>query len=162
MTNTSEQQENEFPAEGALLAIDYGTKRLGFAVCDRDQRIASPVENYDRGNEQQDAQALRRLIEDYRIQGLIVGLPVHMSGDEGEKAREARAFGSWAAEVSDLPIRYWDERFSSQQADDVLEAGDVSRQKRQARRDMLSAHAILERYLDSPDRTVAPPDLRET
>ncbi|HUG20236.1 MAG TPA: Holliday junction resolvase RuvX [Planctomycetaceae bacterium] len=161
MTNTSEPSAEDFPSEGALLAIDYGTKRLGFAVCDRDQRIAFPVENYQRGNDQQDLQIVRRLIEEYRILGLIVGLPVHMSGDEGEKAQSARAFGEWAAEATDLPIRFWDERFSSQQADEMLDAGEFSKHQRRGRRDMLSAHAILQNYLDSPDRTAAPRDLRE-
>ena len=161
MTNTSEPGAEAFPSEGALLAIDYGTKRLGFAVCDRDQRIAFPVENYQRGNEQRDLQAVRRLIEEYRILGLIVGLPVHMSGDEGEKAQSAREFGEWAAEATDLPVRFWDERFSSQQADEMLGQGEFTKQKRRERRDMLSAHAILQSYLDSPDRTAAPRDLRE-
>lgn len=161
MKNTSEPTDEKFPSEGALLAIDFGTKRLGFAVCDRDQRIAFPVENYQRGNEQQDLQTVRRLIDEYRILGLIVGLPVHMSGDEGEKAQAARAFGEWAAEATGLPLRFWDERFSSQQADEILDAGEFTRQNRQSRRDMLSAHAILQSYLDSPDRTAAPRDLRE-
>jgi putative Holliday junction resolvase len=161
MKNTSESTDEKFPSEGALLAIDYGTKRLGFAVCDRDQRIAFPVENDPRGNEQQDLLTLRRLIEDYRILGLIVGLPVHMSGDEGEKAQAARAYGEWAAQATGLPIRFWDERFSSQQADQRLDEGDFSRHERRARRDMLSAQAILQNYLDSPDRTAAPRDLRE-
>ncbi|MBD3674925.1 MAG: RuvX/YqgF family protein, partial [Planctomycetaceae bacterium] len=83
MANTSEPHSDDspdpFPAEGALLGIDFGTKRLGFAVSDKAQTIASPVENYQRQNSDVDKRALLRLKEDYRIVGLVVGLPVHMS-----------------------------------------------------------------------------------
>jgi len=111
MENTSDASSNqndaptpEFPSEGALLGIDFGTKRLGFAVCDRAQTIASPVENYQRQSEQVDRRALLRLVEDYRIKGLVVGYPVHMSGDESESAIAAREFAQWAAKESQLPM----------------------------------------------------------
>jgi putative Holliday junction resolvase len=149
------------PAEGALLGIDYGSKRLGFAVCDREQTIASPVENYDRQTPAVDAKALHRLIEDYRIVGLIVGLPVHMSGEEGTQAREARQFGEWAAEETGLPLQFWDERFSSHAADAALFQGELTNKKHKARRDMLAARAILQSFLDADDRSAGPADLRE-
>ncbi len=151
----------ELPSQGALLGIDYGTRRLGFAVCDRDQSIASPVENYDRQTPAVDARALHRLIEDYRVVGLVVGLPVHMSGDEGAQARDARKFGEWAAAESGLPLKFWDERFSSHAADVALFQGELTKKKHKARRDMLAARAILQSYLDAEDRASGPADLRE-
>lgn len=149
------------PAEGALLGIDYGSKRLGFAVCDREQTIASPVENYQRQTPAVDARSLRRLIEDYRIVGLIVGLPVHMSGEEGAQAREARQFGEWAAEETGLPLQFWDERFSSHAADAALFQGELTKKKHKDRRDMLAARAILQSFLDAVDRDAGPADLRD-
>lgn len=160
MTVTSDSEDG-FPTSGALLGIDFGTKRLGFAVCDRDQTIASPVQNYDRGNAEQDARAVRKLIEDYRIVGLILGLPVHMSGDESEKSIESRQFGAWLRSICECPLRFWDERFSSQLADDLLIAGEFTNKKKKARRDMLAAQGILQSYLDADDKSGRPTDLRE-
>jgi putative Holliday junction resolvase len=168
MENTSEPNSSsndlsssEFPTEGALLGIDFGTKRLGFAVCDRAQTIASPVENYQRQSEQVDRRALLRLIEDYRIVGLVVGYPVHMSGDESESAMAAREFGNWAAEQSQLPMMFWDERFSSLSADYSLQFSTLSDKKKKAKRDMLAARAILQKFLDAEDRDEKPADLRK-
>jgi len=167
MENTSDASSNqndaptpEFPSEGALLGIDFGTKRLGFAVCDRAQTIASPVENYQRQSEQVDRRALLRLVEDYRIKGLVVGYPVHMSGDESESAIAAREFAQWAAKESQLPMLLWDERFSSISADYSLLLSQLSDKKKKAKRDMLAARAILQTFLDAEDRNEKPIDLR--
>ena len=162
MANISDDwQPSVLPTTGALLGIDYGSKRLGFAVCDREQCIASPVENYQRQTPAVDARALHRLIEDYRIVGLVVGLPVHMSGDEGAQAQEARQFGEWAAAETELPLLFWDERFSSHAADVALFQGEMSKKKHKNRRDMLAARAILQSFLDAEDRTSGPADLRD-
>lgn len=158
MAASSEKTEGvPFPLQGSLLGIDYGTKRLGFAVCNSDQTIASPVENYTRSSKDQDSRALKRVVTDYRVVGLIVGLPVHMSGAEGGKAHEARMFGAWASEVTGLPLRFADERFTSQIAEGRLFAANLSDKKRKARMDMLAAQAILQGYLDGP-KTDAPPE----
>ena len=137
MTNSSEpppsdeadlppddQNQKPFPGEGRLMGVDFGTKRLGIAVSTPDQTMASPLENYDRRNPNLDAKHLKELAQDYRIKGLVVGLPVHMSGDEGGIARNAREFGLWLANETGLPIRFWDERFTSAMAEEILQAAD--------------------------------------
>jgi len=159
-SDQNDSQSVEFPSEGALLGIDFGTKRLGFAVCDRAQTIASPMENYQRQSEQVDRRALLRLIEDYRIKGLVVGYPVHMSGDESDSAIAAREFAEWAAKESQLPMLLWDERFSSISADYSLLLSQLSDKKKKAKRDMLAARAILQTFLDAEDRDEKPADLR--
>lgn len=165
MANTSEsspdQTPDEFPTEGALLGIDFGTKRLGFAVCDKSQSIASPVENYQRQNDDVDRRALLRLVEDYRIVGLVVGLPVHMSGEDSQSSVAARKFGTWAAEQTELPIVFWDERFSSLSADFSLQFSELSDKKKKSKRDMLAARAILQSFLEADDRMQSPEDLRQ-
>lgn len=158
MSNTSD--ESVLPAEGALLGIDFGTKRLGLAVCNREQTIASPVETLMRRSDDLDARRLRTLVDDYRVVGLVVGLPVHMSGDEGQQAAAARAFGEWIAGEVERPVAFWDERHTSQKADVVLFGADLTPQKRQELRDRLAAQAILQSYLDAEDKTLPPPDLR--
>lgn len=152
--------EDSFPARGALLGIDFGTKRLGFAVCNREQTIASPVENYTRSSKDADARALKRLVGEYTVVGLIVGLPVHMSGEEGGMARQVREFGKWAGEVTGLPIRFADERFSSLTAEVYLFEAEMTNKKRKQRLDMLAAQTILQHYLDRPDKTGKPESIR--
>lgn len=149
-----------FPDRGALLGIDFGTKRLGFAVCNREQTIASPVENYTRSSRDQDSRTLRRLVEEYTVVGLVIGLPVHMSGEEGSMARHVREFGDWAAALTGLPLRYADERFSSMTAEAHLFAVEMTNKKRKQRLDMLAAQTILQHYLDRPDKTGKPESIR--
>jgi len=158
MESTSDASGTDlpFPETGRLLAVDYGTKRLGIAVSNAEQTIASPVENYTRRGLQEDARFLRRLLEEYRPRGIIVGLPVHMSGDEGGKAREARDFGTWIIGVTGLPVRYADERFTSFVAEQHLLAAELTKKQRKARLDMLAAQGILQGYLDKTHKTEPP------
>src|ERR1051325_993290 len=95
------------PRMGRLAAIDYGTVRLGVAITDPDQRLASPLENYTRRSLTQDAAWLINLVQGERIVGFVIGLPVHTTGNESQKSREARQFGQWVAEQTGLPIRFF-------------------------------------------------------
>lgn len=153
---TANQSTSEFPREGRLLGLDYGTRRIGIAVSTPEQTISSPLENYQRCSERLDAEHLRQLVTDYRVAGLVVGLPVHMSGEEGGQAREARAFGEWASRETGLPVRYWDERFTSAMAEEHLLGASMSRKKRKARLDMLAAQILLQSFLDAKDRERKP------
>src|SRR5262249_2159532 len=100
MNASSEPASSDFPAHGRLLGLDYGTKRLGLALSNAEQTIATPLETWLRRDQRQDEKYLQQKVQEYGVVGLVVGLPVHMSGDEGEKAREARVFGEWAATVT--------------------------------------------------------------
>jgi putative holliday junction resolvase len=147
-----------FPTFGALFGLDYGTKRIGVAICNETQSIACPLENYDRRNDQLDSAWLIQLVRGYQIAGLVVGLPVHMSGDEGGKAKEAREFGEWAAVVTGLPLKFCDERYSSTIAD--MHLNNYSRKKKKARRDQVAAQVFLQRFLDSDNRDAKPISLQ--
>lgn len=148
--------EPPFPLTGRLLGFDFGSKRLGVAVSTNDQTIASPVENYTRQNPDQDARFVRRLMDEYRPVGLIVGLPVHLSGDEGGKAHEARQFGNWLHTLTGLPVRYSDERYTSMIAEQFLMEAGFTKKQRKARMDMLAAQQILQAYLESMRTGEAP------
>ena len=152
--------EPEFPATGRLLGLDYGSQRVGVAVSNDEQTIASPLELWVRRTAVIDAVRLRDLVADYGVVGIVVGLPVHMSGASGGKAREAKQFGRWAANVSGRPVRFFDERFTTARAEEHLLASGLTRRQRQARLDKLAAQIMLQSYLDSPNRTQPPPDLR--
>ena len=77
---------------GRLLGIDFGTVRVGLAITDADQHISSPLATYTRHNRERDADFFRELVTAEQIRGLVVGLPVHTDGREGQKAIEAAKF----------------------------------------------------------------------
>ncbi len=143
---------SRFPARGRLLGLDFGTKRVGVAVSDFEQRYAAPVATVPRSSAAGDAVALAKLVADHEAMGLVVGLPVHRSGDEGGKAAQARAFGAWAGRATGLPVADWDERHSSTIAGGHLLQSGLSEKKRKAKLDALAARLILQAYLDAPDR----------
>lgn len=147
------------PAEGRLLGLDYGEKRLGIAVSTPEQTIASPLENYTRRGDDADARLITQVAEEYCAVGIVVGLPVHMSGEEGKQARRAREFGAFVQQVTGLPVVFWDERFSSKKAEAHLLAAALSRKKRTVRRDKLAAAFLLQSYLDAEDRHAQPASL---
>jgi putative Holliday junction resolvase len=145
--------DDDLPREGRLLGIDFGTRRLGFAVSTPEQSLSTPLETWVRQGAAADARRLRELVEDYRLAGFVVGLPLHMSGEEGESARHAREFGRWLRTTLHMPVTYWDERCSSAAADDWMLEADLSRQKRRGLRDKLAAHVILDGYLTARRRS---------
>lgn len=143
------------PRDGRLLAIDFGVRRLGFAISTPEQSIASPLETMSRINAAVDAARIRTLLEEYRVAGVVVGLPLHVGGEEGESASKARDFGAWVKQATGLPVDFWDERYSSAVADDWMLEADLSRHSRKSRRDMLAAQIILRSYLDRPQAKLA-------
>jgi putative Holliday junction resolvase len=79
----------------------------------------------------------------------VVGLPVHTDGREGTKAAEARAFGAWLGEVTGLPVVFWDERFTTVEAESALWQAGLTHKKRKERRDRVAAQLMLQAYLDA-------------
>ncbi len=158
MTNSNADlpQDENVPSTGRLLGLDYGTVRIGIAVSDPGQQFAGPLDNYTRRTEEEDIRHLKSITKENRIVALVVGLPVHMSGDEGGMASGARRFGEWLREQLQLPVTYWDERFSSAIAEEhLLEAG-LSKKKRKARLDKIAAQILLQSFLDAENRQAKP------
>ena len=150
--NANDHAADAVPREGRLLGIDFGTKRIGIAVSTPEQNIASPLETYTRRDRQTDAEHISRVAQEYGVVGLVIGLPVHMSGDESGKSREARIFGTWLGKATALPVTWWDERFTSQMADQSLSMTGLSRGKRKRQRDAVAACLILQAFLDAKDQ----------
>ncbi|MFT3879490.1 MAG: Holliday junction resolvase RuvX [Gemmatales bacterium] len=110
---------------GPLLGIDFGTVRVGLAICDRDQKMAFPLMILQRQNTQQEAEFYVDLVKKERITGIIIGLPIHLSGTESPKSKQVRQYGNWLTKTTGLPIAYCDERFTSAFAWDELKAGGL-------------------------------------
>jgi putative Holliday junction resolvase len=137
------------PRQGRLAGIDYGTVRIGVAITDPDQRLASPLENYTRRDLAADSTWIKQLAATERIAGFVVGLPVHTTGEESQKSAEARRFGAWLAETTQLPVRYFDERFTTANAEALLLDAGLTKKQRQERLDKLAAQILLAAYLES-------------
>jgi putative Holliday junction resolvase len=132
-----------------LLGVDYGQVRVGLAVSDPERRIASPLTTYQRRTSKKDAAFFRELVGAEDVAEIVVGLPLHLDGREGQKAREAREFGRQLAEATELPVVFWDERFSTVEAETALWEAGLTHKRRKARRDRVAAQLFLQAYLDA-------------
>jgi putative Holliday junction resolvase len=132
-----------------LAGVDFGTVRIGIAVTDADRILASPLETYQRRDATADAEYFRRVVREEQIVGFVIGLPVHGSGQESQKSIEARQFGRWLQEVTGLPIRFYDERYTSVLAERSLLDAGMRQRGRKKRLDKVAAQIMLSAYLDS-------------
>ena len=149
MTDSAAQSGKTLQGQGRIAGIDYGTVRIGIATADGETRIASPYENYTRRSKELDAKYFRQLAAEEKLGLLVVGVPVHVSGDESQKSKEARAFGRWLQETTGVQVVYFDERYTSAQAEEFLDAAGLTGKQRKARRDMLAAQILLTAFLES-------------
>jgi putative Holliday junction resolvase len=136
-------------ARTRLLGVDYGNVRIGLSVSDADRKIASPLTTYTRRGSEPDSRYFRALVEQEEIGQIVVGLPVHLDGREGQKAAEARAFGKWLGEATGLPVVFWDERFTTVEAEGYLLSAGLTSKRRKQRRDRVAAQILLQSYLDA-------------
>jgi putative Holliday junction resolvase len=132
-----------------IAGVDFGTVRIGVAIADPEVGFAVPLENYVRSTLDLDARHFRRLVDEERIGRFVVGLPVHLHGGESQMSVEARRFGQWLGDATGVPVEYFDERFTSSEADQILIEAKLSKKKRKARLDMLAAQRMLAAYLES-------------
>lgn len=138
-----------FPATGRIAGIDYGTVRIGVAITDPSQTIASPLANYTRRSEALDAAWFTALADSERIAGFVVGLPVFASGEESPKSLETRAFGGWLGSITARPVVFHDERYSSAMAEQLLGEAGLTQKRRKERLDKLAAQLILAAWLEA-------------
>jgi len=132
-----------------LMGIDLGSKTIGLAVSDSGLVVATPLETIKRTRFSIDAAALVRLLGEYRIGALVIGLPINMNGSEGPRCQSTRQFAANLMQLVDLPISFWDERLSTAAVERVLiEEADMSRQRRGEVVDKMAAAYILQGALD--------------
>ena len=145
----SDSLEPEFPPQGRIAAIDFGTRRIGIAVCDPDRILASPLEIHAADHWRDDGAYFRDLIRRERIAAWVVGLPIHCDGGESQKSRECRGFARWLAAETGVPVRLFDERFTTSDAKRRIASGGYSRQKKKKRVDAVAALVLLESFLEA-------------
>lgn len=137
-----------WPARGALIGLDLGTKTIGVAVSDPDRKLATGIETVARTTFTKDAARLLALATERSVCGFILGLPINMDGSEGSRAQSTRAFARNFAKLTDNPIALWDERLSTAAVERELIEQDVSRAKRAKIIDEHAAIFILQGALD--------------
>lgn len=134
-----------------ILGVDPGERRVGIAISDPTCILASPLEVIDRTRSGV-ADRIDAICREYDVETIVVGLPVSLSGEEGESAARARALGEEIASATERNLVYWDERFTSVEAErSMIEAG-VRRKQRRETTDKVAAAVLLQGYLDHQNR----------
>lgn len=131
-----------------IIALDVGRVRIGIAMSDLMQIIASPFENYKRKNISVDIAHINDIINSNEIKMAIIGLPISMDGSLNEQCKSIQGFTDELKKVIKIPVEFVDERFSSVSAERVLIGADVRREDRKNFRDKLAAAIFLQSYLD--------------
>jgi putative Holliday junction resolvase len=132
-----------------ILAIDYGSKRIGIAVSDELKMIAQPLEYIPAEPFAGFLKRLRELLQQSEVELVLVGMPRNMDGTYGPAALKTRDFVDALKSAFSVPIKTWDERLTSAQANRLLIAGGVRRQQRKEKVDKTAAAILLQSYLDS-------------
>ncbi len=136
------------PREARLIGLDLGTKTIGVAASDLGRSFAGARHTIRRGKFRDDAELLRKLVQEEAAAAVIVGLPLNMDGSEGPRAQSARAFVRNLLPLLPVPVVFWDERLSTVAAERTLIEADLSRAKRGAIIDAAAAAHILQGVLD--------------
>ncbi|MEM9646512.1 MAG: Holliday junction resolvase RuvX [Planctomycetota bacterium] len=146
----SDDSSRVFPQEGRIAAVDFGTVRIGLAICDPDWILASPLEVHSAASDEADEERYwRELVRRERIVAFVVGLPVHCDGGESQKSLECREFAKNLRQQTDLPVRLFDERFTTAAAKQRLRSGKLSRQKKKKKLDAVAALVMLESFIEA-------------
>lgn len=132
------------------LAIDYGERRVGLAICDPSETIVSPLCQLDMpaAGWPRLVETIHHLAAENQAESLVVGLPLNMDGSEGPQAKRVRQFGQTLAQAGPLPVVFHDERLSSSAADDLMADVGLTARQRKQKRDMLAACHVLRGFLD--------------
>jgi putative holliday junction resolvase len=136
-------------APGArLLGLDVGTKTIGMALSDTRLVIASPLDTIRRTRFRDDAQRIFAALEKHRAGAVVVGLPLALDGRDSSRTQGVRQFARNLLALSDLPLAFWDERFSTEAVERGMIAADLSRKRRAEIIDKAAAAYILQGFLD--------------
>src|SRR3954454_11284067 len=133
---------------GRILALDVGKKRIGLAVSDELGLTAQGLETLHRNRIRDDLATLQELSRKLDIGTLLIGKPLHMSGDESRQSQYTREFADRLATQTSLPVVFWDERLTSAEAERALRETGASLDQKKKSVDRLAAMLLLESYLE--------------
>src|SRR5271165_1988232 len=136
-------------SHGRVLGLDVGSRRIGVAVSDLLGITAQGLETLQRRNKRHDFAHLERVIRDYDVREIVVGLPLRMSGAEGTQSEKMRTFADELRRRFQLPVHLWDERLTSAEANRLLRETELSIEKRGKAVDRMAAVLILQAWMES-------------
>lgn len=129
------------------LAIDYGTKRTGLAICDQNETVASPLTVISGHSKL--AEKIAEVIRAENVGAIVVGLPLNMDNSQGPQAKLVLDFAQKLKAGLNIPVHFQDERLSSFAADEKLAPAELPRKKKRKLRDAVAAAEILEEFLEA-------------
>lgn len=135
-----------------ILSVDYGDRRTGIAICDKNQILASPVCVINEWNAEALADKIIEIAGENKAEKIVIGLPKNMDGSKGFRADACEQLGEIIKSKCSLPVVFWDERLTTVSAHKILSDNNVRGKKRKAVVDALSAEIILQNYIDSVKR----------
>jgi putative Holliday junction resolvase len=148
------QGEKALETQPRYLGIDVGNRRIGVAVSDELGVTAQPVMTLERKrNPRDDLRSLARLARRFDVVGIVVGNPVHLSGEVSPQALKTQAFAAQLGELSGLPIHLWDERLTTREAHQILYEAGHARQQHRRVVDQVAATLILQSFLEQATGT---------
>jgi putative holliday junction resolvase len=133
----------------SALGLDVGKKRIGIAGCDGTGLIATGLTTLIRSTFLETAEQIRGIVVDRRVQILVVGLPYNMDGSIGHQAKYTQRFAQALSETLQIPVDYIDERLTSVEAEQILQAARISPSRNKALIDQQAAALILQQWLDA-------------
>ncbi len=131
-----------------ILALDYGTVRIGVAVSDELKMIAQPLEFIPAEPFAKFLERLKEIIREKEVEMILIGMPRNMDGSYGPAALKVQEFAAVLKDAITIPIKTWDERLTSAQANRFLIQGEVRRAERKQKVDKAAAAILLQSYLD--------------
>jgi putative Holliday junction resolvase len=137
------------PDHPRVLGLDVGSKRIGIAISDPLGITAQGLDTLHRQNKRLDFEKLERIVRDYGVTQIVVGLPLRMSGLEGTQAEKMQLFAEELRKRFQLPVHLWDERLTSAQANRLLRETEMSIKRRGQVVDQMAAVLILQSFMDS-------------
>lgn len=133
-----------------ILCLDVGSKTIGIAVSDPMGWTAQGIMTIHRKEWTSDCRELEKLIQEYKVESILIGLPLRMDGTEGDQAKMVREFAEkMKKQIGEIPVVFWDERLSTVGAEKGLLEADLSRAKRKKVINQMAAVFVLQGYLDA-------------
>jgi putative holliday junction resolvase len=143
------QGEKALETKPRYLGLDVGNRRIGVAVSDELGLTAQPVMTLERKrNPRDDLRSLTRVARRFGVVGIVVGNPVHLSGEVSPQALKVQAFAAALGQLSGLPIHLWDERLTTREAHQILYEAGHARQEHRRVVDQVAATLILQSFLE--------------
>jgi len=139
-----------------LLGLDVGTKRIGVALSDMLLITAQGLDTIERKDLKTDIDRIKKLVEENSVTEIVVGLPLNMSGTYSAMTKEVVGFIDNLSSAVSVPVKTWDERLTSMQAERIMLESDMSRKKRKKLSDKIAAQIILQSYMGTINPSTHP------